>query len=77
MITTQPGSVHTDITRVQHYPDYSKIIVNALDNTPVLYQGAPFEKGSVDLFMQLEGSKKHVPSTGTTGKRQTKTIQRM
>ena len=67
VITTQPGSVHMDITRVQHYPDYSEISANAQDNTPVLYQGVPFDKGSVDLFMQLEGSKKHVPSTGTTG----------
>ena len=67
MITTQPGSVHTDITRVQHYPDYSKISANAPDNTPVLYQGVPFDKGSVDLFMQLEGGEKHVPSTGITG----------
>ena len=57
MITTQPGSVHMDITRVQHYPDYSKISANAPDNTPVLYQDVPFDKGSVDLFMQLEGSK--------------------
>ena len=51
VITTQPGSVHTDITRVQHYPDYSEISANAPDNTPVLYQGVPFDKGSVDLFM--------------------------
>ena len=49
-ITTQPGSVHTDITRVQHSPDYSEISANAPDNTPVLYQGVPFDKGSVDLF---------------------------
>ena len=67
VITTQPGSVHMDITRVQHYPDYSEIRVNAPDNIPVLYQGVPFDKGPVDLFMRLEGSKKHVPSTGTTG----------
>ena len=51
VITTQPSLVHTGITRVQHYPDYSKISVNAPDNTPVLYQGVPFDKGSVDLFM--------------------------
>ena len=51
MITTQPGSVHTDITRVRDYPDYSEISANALDSTPVLYQGVPFDKGSVDFFM--------------------------
>ena len=56
-----------NITRVQHYPDYSEISVNVPDNTPVLYQGVPFKKGSVEHFMQLEGSKKHVSSTGTIG----------